>query len=125
MSFCFKIIPVIKMNMKFFVNTKVITGANCVRDNAEKIASFGKKCLIVTGASSAKKCGALDDVVSALESQGVRYAIYDKIQQNPTVESCFEAGRIAYEIGADFILGIGGGSPLDASKAVAIFVTAI
>ena len=113
------------MNMKFFVNTKVITGANCVRDNAEKIASFGKKCLIVTGASSAKKCGALDDVVSALESQGVQYVIYDKIQQNPTVESCFEAGRIAYETGADFILGIGGGSPLDASKAVAIFVTAI
>lgn len=108
------------MNMNFFVNTKVITGADCVKSNAEKIGSYGKKCLIVTGATSAKKCGALDDVASALESQGVQYEIYDKICQNPTVESCFEAGLLANSIGADFIVGIGGGSPLDASKAVAV-----
>lgn len=106
--------------MNFFVNTRVITGVDCVKNNAEKIGSFGDKCLIVTGASSAKKCGALDDVVYALDSQGVKYEIYDKICQNPTAESCFEAGRIADGFGADFILGIGGGSPLDASKAVAV-----
>ncbi|MBQ5592471.1 MAG: iron-containing alcohol dehydrogenase [Clostridia bacterium] len=108
------------MNMNFFVNTKVITGADCVKSNAEKLGSYGKKCLIVTGATSAKKCGALGDVASALESQGVQYEIYDKICQNPTVESCFEAGLLANSIGADFIVGIGGGSPLDASKAVAV-----
>ncbi len=108
------------MNMNFFVNTKVITGVDCVKNNSEKICSFGEKCLIVTGASSAKKCGALDDVISALDSNGVKYEIYDKICQNPTVESCFEAGRIAHGFGADFILGIGGGSPLDASKAIAV-----
>ncbi|MBR6532142.1 MAG: iron-containing alcohol dehydrogenase [Clostridia bacterium] len=108
------------MNMNFYVSTKVITGIDCVRDNADKIAVFGKKCLIVTGETSAKKCGALDDVVSVLESHGVKYEIYDKICQNPTVESCFEAGLIAHGFGADFILGIGGGSPLDASKAIAV-----
>lgn len=108
------------MNMNFFVNTKVITGVDCVKNNADKICSFGDKCLIVTGASSAKKCGALDDVISALDSRGVQYEIYDKICQNPTVASCFEAGRIADGFGADFILGIGGGSPLDASKAIAV-----
>lgn len=109
-----------KMNMNFFVNTKVITGVGCVKNNAEKFGAYGKKCLIVTGASSAKKCGALDDVLSALDSQDIVYEIYDKICQNPTVESCIEAGRIAYEIKANFILGIGGGSPLDASKAIAV-----
>ena len=108
------------MNMNFFVNTKVITGADCVKSNAEKLGSYGKKCLIVTGATSAKKCGALGDVASALESQGVQYEIYDKICQNPTVASCFEAGLCANSCGADFIVGIGGGSPLDASKAVAV-----
>lgn len=106
--------------MNFFVNTKVITGADCVKSNAEKLGSYGKKCLIVTGATSAKKCGALGDVASALESQGVQYEIYDKICQNPTVASCFEAGLLANSYGADFIVGIGGGSPLDASKAVAV-----
>ena len=106
--------------MNFFVNTKLITGVDCVKNNAEKIGSYGEKCLIVTGAASAKKCGALDDVISALEKTGVKYEICDKISQNPTVESCFEAGKIAFELNADFILGIGGGSPLDASKAVAV-----
>lgn len=107
------------MNMNFFVNTKVITGVDCVKNNADKIGSYGKKCLIVTGASSAKKCGALDDVISALTVVGVKYEIYDKICQNPTVDSCIEAGKLACKIKADFILGIGGGSPLDASKAIA------
>ena len=108
------------MNMNFFVNTKLITGVDCVKNNAAKLGSYGDRCLIVTGASSAKKCGALDDVVSALGQTGVKYEIYDKIRQNPTVESCFEAGRLACEYEADFILGIGGGSPLDASKAIAV-----
>lgn len=108
------------MNMNFFVNTRLITGVDCVKNNAERLGSYGDRCLIVTGASSAKKCGALDDVTEALDSTGVKYEIYDKICQNPTVESCFEAGKIASEFKADFILGIGGGSPLDASKAIAV-----
>ncbi len=108
------------MNMNFFVNTRLITGVDCVRNNAERLGSYGDICLIVTGASSAKKCGAFDDVVKALDSTGVKYEIYDKICQNPTVESCFEAGKLACEMNADFIIGIGGGSPLDASKAIAV-----
>lgn len=108
------------MNMNFFVNTRLITGVDCVKNNAERLGSYGDRCLIVTGASSAKKCGALDDVTKALDSTGVKYEIYDKICQNPTVESCFEAGKIASDFKADFILGIGGGSPLDASKAIAV-----
>lgn len=108
------------MNMNFFVNTRVITGVDCVKNNAEKLGSFGDRCLIVTGAASAEKCGALSDVISALNSTVVQYEIYNKIQQNPTSVSCFEAGRLACEIGADFIIGIGGGSPLDASKAIAV-----
>ena len=108
------------MNMNFFVNTRLITGVDCVKNNAERLGSYGDRCLVVTGASSAKKCGALDDVIEALGSTGVQYEIYDKICQNPTIESCFEAGKLACEMNADFIIGIGGGSPLDASKAIAV-----
>lgn len=108
------------MNMNFFINTRVITGIECVKNNADKLGSYGDRCLIVTGATSAKKCGALDDVTEALDSTGVKYEVYDKICQNPTVESCFEAGKAACEMKADFVIGIGGGSPLDASKAIAV-----
>ena len=105
--------------MQYYMPTRLITGKDVVVENAELIGSYGKKTLIVTGANSAKKCGALDDVVKALESQQVEYKVYDGICQNPTMASCEEAADIAKKFGAEFIIGIGGGSPLDAAKVVA------
>lgn len=108
------------MNMNFYAPVNIITGKNCVKENAKLFANYGKKCLIVTGKTSAKKCGALDDVLSALESVDVTCEIFDGIEQNPTYESCLKASEAAKAFGAEFIIGIGGGSPLDAAKAVAV-----
>ena len=111
------------MNMNFYVSTKLITGKDCIKENASLFDKFGKRCLIVTGASSAVKCGAMSDVTDALDKNGIFYEVYNKICQNPTVSSCIEAGEKARSFGADFIIGIGGGSPLDASKATAVAAT--
>ncbi len=108
------------MNMNFNLPTRIVSGRGCVSENAE-LMKLGKKALIVTGKSSAKLCGALDDVTAALDSLGISYAIYDKIMENPTVAVCFEGGKLARESGCDFVIGIGGGSPLDASKAIAAY----
>ena len=108
------------MNMNFYMSARIITGRNCIKNNADKFSCLGKKCLIVTGKSSAKKCGALDDVISALNMNKIQFLIYDRICQNPTVSSCLEAGKTAHYEKVDFIIGIGGGSPLDASKAIAV-----
>ena len=108
------------MNMNFYVGTKIITGVDCVKNNADELKRFGKKCIIVTGKSSAEKCGALGDVKAALDSNGTEYIIYNGISQNPTVASCFEAAGKAIAFGAEYVIGIGGGSPLDAAKAVAV-----
>ena len=110
------------MNMNFYVGTKIITGIGCVKKSADEFKRFGKKCIIVTGKSSAEKCGALGDVKYALDSIGTEYIIYSGISQNPTVVSCFEAAEKAIEFGAEYVIGIGGGSPLDASKAVAVAI---
>ena len=109
------------MNINAYMPARIVSGKNCVLNNAALLAGLGKKCLIVTGGSSADKSGALADCIAALESAGVSYARYGRIAPNPTVESCFEAGALARESGADFIVGIGGGSAQDAAKAVAIF----
>ena len=69
--------------MNFYLPTKVITGKEAVLKNAGLFSDFGKRCVIVTGKSSAKACGALDDVTTALEKCGIEYFIYDKIMQNP------------------------------------------
>lgn len=109
------------MNMNFYLPTRVITGTDCIRREAHRLASFGDRVLLVTGAHGAKTCGALDDVTAALESQHIRWALYDGIAQNPTVASCRQAADQAIACGARFILGIGGGSVLDAAKAIAVF----
>ncbi len=109
------------MDFNLKIPVKVISGKGCVRQNAGLFSDFGKKCLIVTGGRSAKLSGALDDVVFSLESEGIEYRIFDKIGPNPRLDHCFEGGEIAREFSADFIVGIGGGSPLDAAKAVAVY----
>lgn len=108
------------MNYNHYMPTEIISGSGAVKNNAS-VFSLGKCCLIVTGRNSAKACGALDDVTEQLESLGIRYEIYDRITENPLVSVCFEGGKRASEIGADFIVGIGGGSPLDAAKAIAAY----
>lgn len=107
--------------MNFYMPTRIITGKNCIENSKELINGRYKSALIVTGKNSAKKCGALDDVIKVLKNACCEYRIYDKIEQNPTIESCIEGGRLAAEMNADVIIGIGGGSPLDAAKAVAVF----
>ena len=89
--------------------------------NGSLLKKFGSKCLIVTGRASAVKSGALDDVKKVLEDNGILYEIFDEIEPNPQTVTCKKAGDFAISVNADFIFGIGGGSVLDASKAVAIY----
>lgn len=107
--------------MRFFVPTDMRIGSGIVSDSADRLAALGSRCLIVTGKRSAAACGALADMAAALDAAGVAYAQYDGIGQNPTVESCRAAGDAAAQFGAEYIVGIGGGSPLDAAKAAAVF----
>ncbi|MBQ8605965.1 MAG: iron-containing alcohol dehydrogenase [Clostridia bacterium] len=106
--------------MNFYMPTRIVTGKDCVKNSSDLFKNIGKRAIIVTGRSSAKKCGALDDVITALKKACREYVIYDKIDQNPKIESCIEAGALAKEFTADFVIGIGGGSPLDAAKAIAV-----
>lgn len=108
------------MNFSFYLPTELISGYNSVLDNGDKLA-IGKKCVIVCGRNSAKQCGALDDVTRVLDEKNVGYVVYNKITENPLVSVCYEGGQVASEFGADFIIAIGGGSPLDAGKAIAAY----
>ncbi len=104
-----------------YMPVKVICGENCVANNLDIWQKAGKKCLLITGRSGAAKCGALADVTVVLNKLHIQYRVFAEITENPSVESCFEAGKLARDFGADFIVGIGGGSAQDAAKAVAIF----
>lgn len=108
------------MKFKFAIPTKVFFEKECVKNNSGILTAIGKKAVIVTGKHSAKACGALDDVTEVLDAAGIEYIIFNKIENNPSVETIEKAGKIAVENEVDFVIGIGGGSPLDASKAIAV-----
>lgn len=109
------------MAYDFYMPARVVGGEGVVNQRSDLLKKFGKKCVVVTGGTGARKSGALADFVSALEKENIEYKIYDKIGENPLVTSCREAGLIAADFGADFLVGIGGGSALDAVKAAAVF----
>lgn len=111
------------MTINSYMPVQIISGKGCFNENYKLLDKLGKSCLIVTGGNSAKKCGALSDVVRALEKLGIAYSVFDGITENPQTADCHRAGECARSIDADFIIGIGGGSPLDASKAIAIYAS--
>lgn len=104
----------------FYMPTEILFGEGALA-RAEKHLDKISRVVIVTGKNSAKLCGALDDVTRLLERRGIEYTQFDKVEENPKLSTCFEGGKLAHDFGAELIVGIGGGSPLDAAKAVAAF----
>ena len=57
-----------------------------------------------------------------MKQAGISYQIFDQIEENPSVESVGKAAEAGKKFNSDFVIGIGGGSPLDAAKAVALLI---
>ncbi len=103
-------------NFRFNLPTEVIAGRGCVRAHATAW-TLGRKALIVTGKQSARVSGALEDVLAVLSERAIDAVIFDGISANPDADQVY-AGAAVGE-GCDFVVAIGGGSPLDAAKAIA------
>lgn len=108
------------MSQVFYLPTRVFSGAECVVKDAAAFKALGKKALIVTGKNSAKVTGAEADVTAALKAQGLSFVVFDRVPPNPGFTEVREAAALARQEGCDFVIGIGGGSPLDAAKAIAV-----
>ena len=108
--------------MFFYMPAKVYCENNCVRAHAKELASFGKKALIVTGRSSAFKNGSIADVQAALADYNVDCCVFNEVEENPSVETVMKGRDRGLAEGVDFVIGIGGGSPMDAAKAIALMI---
>ena len=110
------------MPNRIMLNQTSYHGAGAVREIPGEVKSRGfKKALIVCGPSILKH-GVVANVTDGLDAAGLAYEIFSEIKANPTIENV-QAGVAAFKAaGADCIIAIGGGSPMDTSKAIGIII---
>ena len=105
---------------KTYIPTKLLFGCGAINKLAE-LPLPGKKAFIVIGSGkSTRRFGYLDKLTSILDSRGVESVIFDKILPNPIKEHVMEGAALCRKEGCDFVIGLGGGSPIDSSKSIAI-----
>lgn len=99
--------------------THIYFGLGELKRLGEAAKSLGKKALLVTGGNAAKRTGLLDRVHALLQEADVDSILFDKIEPNPRTATVDAGAALARQNGCDFILAVGGGSVMDASKAIA------
>ena len=110
------------MGNQFIMPKQVFYGENALKDAADVIATLGKKALVVTDPMM-MKLGTAQMVTDLLDEKGVHYAIYSNITGEPT-DKMIEAGLDVYnDQSCDFLIAVGGGSPIDSMKAIAAVST--
>lgn len=80
-----------------------------------------KKAYIITGGSSMRKGGFLEKVERVLHSIQIETKIYEGVEPDPSIETVFKGAKEMQDFGPDVIIAIGGGSPMDAAKAMWVF----
>ncbi len=108
---------------EFRIPRRVVIGSGSSAQVGEECQKLGvEKSLIVTD-QVLVKLGILEGIKKALEQNKVQFAIYDGVATEPTTDYVEEGIRIYKENKCDFVLAVGGGSPIDTAKSISIMVT--
>lgn len=107
------------LNFQLHMPTRILFGAGQVDNVGAEAVKYGRKILLVTGKHSTRKTGVLDRVLQSLDGSGLETVLFDRIEPNPRSFTIDEGGRIAREERCEVIVALGGGSAMDAAKAIA------
>lgn len=107
------------IEFNYYLPVNIVFGSGKVNKAGGLAKPYGKKALIVTGKSSAKKSGLYDKVNDSLKKAGLETELFDKVSQNPLTTTASEGATYAKEKGCDVVVAIGGGSIMDCAKAIA------
>ncbi len=106
-------------NFIFYNPVKMIFGPGELKKIGTEAKAFGKKAMIVTGKGSSSKFNILNETLGYLTGEHIETVVFDKIEPNPRTATIDTAAQIARKNKCDLIIGLGGGSPMDAAKAIA------
>ena len=107
------------MEFSYFLPVNIQFGWNKVDNVAEFAAPYGKKALIVTGRTSAKKSGLYDRVVAKLDAAHIEHVLFDQVDANPLTTTALDGAALAKSESCDMVIAIGGGSIMDCAKGIA------
>ena len=105
-------------SFNFHLPTKVLFGKGRIRNLAAGLPSDAKSVLVVTDPAAGEKSGALEAVLPQLDGREV--GVFKNVNENPSYADIEEGRKAARALGARLVIGIGGGSPMDAAKGIAV-----
>lgn len=98
----------------------LVFGRGCVEGVGERVAKHGERVLVVTD-PGIREAGLLDGVLNTLDEAELTVVVFDEVTPDPDADVIRQCTERAIECGANAIVGVGGGSPMDVAKAAAIF----
>lgn len=111
------------MNFNMFVPTKTLFGKGRLNELHQQALPGKKALLIISNGKSTKVNGYLARVEEQLKKAKIEYVIFDQIEANPLKTTVMRGSAFARENQCDFVVALGGGSVMDASKAIALVAT--
>lgn len=107
------------MRFAFEQSGRIVFGRGTLPEVGRYAASLGSRALLVTGRSFAASSGLLQRLVDSLREANLDVVVFPEVEPNPSLRTVERGARLAASKGVDVVVGFGGGSPLDAAKAIA------
>jgi alcohol dehydrogenase class IV len=104
-------------------STEVLFGCGRIKELGKIVAKYGKNCLLVTSPIIPETAKKFFEASNILKKAGINVIHFDKVVPNPTTDGITEASILARSNKVDVVVGMGGGSPIDTAKAVAVEAT--
>ena len=111
------------MSYQFYVPTRTLFGAGKLNELHTQTIPGKKAMVVISNGKSMKETGTLYRVLKELTYAGVETVVFDYVQANPLRSTVMDGAAYAKENRCDFIVALGGGSVMDASKAMAAMAT--
>ena len=108
------------MSFSFQVPTNLLFGQGVIQKLHKQRLPGKKAMIVISSGKSTRANGYLDTVQDQLTKAGVESVVFDKILPNPVIANVMDGAAFARENGCDFVVGLGGGSSIDAAKAIAM-----
>lgn len=112
------------MEFEYQLPVHLIFGCGSADKIGVEAAKLGRRALVVTGRHSTRESGLLQRVEDLLREAGVESAVFDRVSQNPLTTTVMEGAAFGKEAQCDLVVAVGGGSVMDAAKAIALMCVA-